>query len=80
MSTRWYRAPELVLKSKFYNGSVDIFALGCIMAELYLGRPVFPGRTEHDQLTAIISVMGTPTDNDWLDCVKLIRTQDIKLP
>ena len=46
VSTRWYRAPELILRSKNYNQSVDIFALGCIMAELYLGRPIFPGTSE----------------------------------
>lgn len=46
VATRWYRAPELVLRSSNYNESVDIFALGCIMAELYLGRPLFPGNSE----------------------------------
>jgi serine/threonine protein kinase len=48
VSTRWYRAPELVLRSTNYNESVDIFALACIMAELYLGRPLFPGTSEAD--------------------------------
>lgn len=60
VSTRWYRAPELVLNSKAYNQSVDVFAIGCIMAEMYLGRPIFPGRTESDQLTSIVSVLGAP--------------------
>lgn len=48
VSTRWYRAPELILRSKTYNQSVDVFALGCVMAEMYLGRPIFPGSTEAD--------------------------------
>ena len=48
VATRWYRAPELVLRSTTYNQSVDIFALGAIMAELYLGRPIFPGVNELD--------------------------------
>mmetsp|Transcript_9653 Transcript_9653/g.14686 ORF Transcript_9653/g.14686 Transcript_9653/m.14686 type:complete len:130 (+) Transcript_9653:277-666(+) len=48
VSTRWYRAPELCLRSTQYSQSVDIFALGCIMAELYLGRPLFPGQSESD--------------------------------
>lgn len=43
VSTRWYRAPELVLRSVSYNSPVDIFALGCIMAELYTQMPLFPG-------------------------------------
>jgi serine/threonine protein kinase len=46
VGTRWYRAPELVLEAKQYDNSVDIFAIGCIMAELYLGRPLFPGMNQ----------------------------------
>jgi serine/threonine protein kinase len=61
VSTRWYRAPELILRSQTYTESVDIFALGCIMAELYLGRPIFPGISESDQLTRIVTVLGTPS-------------------
>ena len=48
VGTRWYRAPEILLKSASYDKSIDIFALGCIMAELYLGRPLFPGQNESD--------------------------------
>jgi len=44
VGTRWYRAPELILGSHAYDGTVDVFAVGCIMAELYLGRPIFPGQ------------------------------------
>lgn len=40
-ATRWYRSPELILQKGFYNTPVDIFAIGTIMAELYLGRPLF---------------------------------------
>jgi serine/threonine protein kinase len=61
VSTRWYRAPELILRSQTYTESVDVFALGCIMAELYLGRPIFPGISESDQLTRIVTVLGTPS-------------------
>ena len=43
VSTRWYRAPELLLRSTVYNSPVDIFATGAIMAEMLLGRPLFPG-------------------------------------
>lgn len=48
VSTRWYRAPEFAVRSKEYDTSVDIFALGCIMAELYLMKPIFPGNCEVD--------------------------------
>ena len=43
VSTWWYRAPELLLRSTVYNSPVDIFATGAIMAEMLLGRPLFPG-------------------------------------
>jgi serine/threonine protein kinase len=58
--TRWYRAPECVLKSKNYNEKVDIWALGCIMAELYILRPIFPGQSEFDQIEKIFKILGTP--------------------
>lgn len=61
VSTRWYRAPELVLRSKNYGISVDIFALGCVLAEMYLNRPLFPGNSEYDQLIRIVSILGTPS-------------------
>ena len=48
VGTRWYRAPELILEAKTYDSSIDIFAIGCIMAELYLGRPIFPGQNSQD--------------------------------
>ena len=48
VSTRWYRAPEILLKAPNYNSPVDIFALGCIMAELYSLSPLFMGNSEYD--------------------------------
>ena len=63
--TRWYRAPECVLKSKNYNEKVDIWALGCIMAELYNLRPIFPGQSEFDQIDKIFKVLGTPKNGEW---------------
>jgi len=61
VSTRWYRAPEILLKSTTYNSPVDIFAIGCIMAELYLQSPLFNGNSEINQLYKICSILGTPT-------------------
>ena len=48
VSTRWYRAPEIILRATNYNSPVDIFALGCIMAELYMAKPLFNGSSEID--------------------------------
>lgn len=48
VSTRWYRAPEVILRANNYNSPIDIFAIGCIMAELYKLYPLFPGQNELD--------------------------------
>lgn len=61
VSTRWYRAPEILLRSPTYNAPIDIFALGAIMAELFTMRPLFPGQSEQDQMKQICKVLGTPT-------------------
>jgi len=53
ISTRWYRAPEVLLRSRFYNAPVDVFAVGCIMAELYMLRPLFPGNSESDMIQKV---------------------------
>lgn len=60
VSTRWYRAPEVLLRSQNYGPSIDIFAVGAIMAELYTFKPLFPGSSEADQLLKVCKVMGTP--------------------
>jgi serine/threonine protein kinase len=60
VSTRWYRAPEMLLHCQSYTCSVDVFALGCIVAEIFLKRPLFPGNNEDDQLNRITEVLGTP--------------------
>lgn len=60
VSTRWYRAPEVLLHSINYSTPIDLWAVGCIMAELYTFRPLFPGTSEIDQIFKICSVLGTP--------------------
>lgn len=56
-----YRAPEVLLRSPYYNAPIDLFAMGAIMAELYMLRPLFPGTSEADEIYKICSIMGTPT-------------------
>lgn len=58
ISTRWYRAPELLLKKHNYSFEIDIFALGCVFAELLLLQPLFPGKNEIDQLYLIFKSLG----------------------
>lgn len=80
ISTRWYRAPELLLKSTTYNSPIDIFALGCIMAELYMLAPLFNGSSEMDQLYKICSVLGTPTQKSWPEGSQLATKLGISFP
>lgn len=63
--TRWYRAPELILGARAYADGVDMWAVGCIFAELMLRTPYLPGETDADQLTTIFRALGTPTEADW---------------
>lgn len=62
VATRWYRAPEIMLAFRGYNTAIDIWSVGCILAELILGRPLFKGKDYVDQLNKILDVLGTPDD------------------
>lgn len=63
-----------------YNSPVDIFALGCIIAEMYIGAPLFPGANEADQLAKIFAVMGTPKMSEWPEMYKWAGVKKVKLP
>ncbi|KAF9188995.1 negative regulator of the PHO system [Haplosporangium sp. Z 767] len=69
--TLWYRAPDVLLGSKTYSTSIDIWSAGCIMAEMYLGKPLFAGSNNQDELLKIFKVMGTPTEETWPGVTKL---------
>uniref|UniRef100_A0AAQ4NP94 mitogen-activated protein kinase n=1 Tax=Gasterosteus aculeatus aculeatus TaxID=481459 RepID=A0AAQ4NP94_GASAC len=60
VATRWYRAPEIMLNWMHYNMTVDIWSVGCIMAELLTGKTLFPGTDQIDQLKLIMMLVGTP--------------------
>ncbi|CAH4037203.1 mitogen-activated protein kinase 1 [Pieris rapae] len=68
VATRWYRAPEIMLNSKGYTKSIDIWSVGCILAEMLSNRPIFPGKHYLDQLNHILGVLGSPGQED-LDCI-----------
>ncbi|XP_015906279.1 serine/threonine-protein kinase dyf-5 isoform X2 [Parasteatoda tepidariorum] len=80
VSTRWYRAPEVLLRATNYNSPIDMWAVGCIMAELYNLKPLFPGRTEIDQIFRICSLLGTPDQRDWPDGFILASEMNFKFP
>lgn len=59
--SRYYRAPELIFGATDYTCNIDIWSAGCVLAELLLGQPIFPGESGVDQLVEIIKILGTPT-------------------
>ncbi|KAJ6818009.1 putative serine/threonine-protein kinaseisoform X1 [Iris pallida] len=63
--TLWYRPPELLLGSTSYGVAVDLWSTGCILAEMYAGKPIMPGRTEVEQLHKIFKLCGSPSDDYW---------------
>lgn len=60
VATRWYRAPEIPLSAQAYTKAIDVWSVGCIMAELLGGKPLFKGETPFDQINQIIAILGTP--------------------
>ncbi|CAG8748953.1 5348_t:CDS:2, partial [Cetraspora pellucida] len=84
VSTRWYRAPEVLLRSNIYSSPIDLWAVGTIMAELFSLKPLFPGQSEIDQLFKISEILGSPCirpelsdgagGGEWKDGVKLAKS------
>ena len=60
--TLWYRAPDVLMGSRTYNTSIDVWSCGCIFAEMISGVPLFRGRDNQDQLLHIMRIIGTPDD------------------
>lgn len=71
--TRWYRAPELLLAISTYNETIDVWSIGCFLAEMFIGKPIFMSKSESDQLPLIFEKLGVPHQNgndDWPKCPK----------
>lgn len=78
VSTRWYRAPEVLLQSSAYTPAIDMWAVGAILAELFTLSPLFPGESETDQLYKICNVLGTPDCTVWPEGMNLPRSSSFK--
>ncbi|XP_010523357.2 PREDICTED: cyclin-dependent kinase C-1-like, partial [Tarenaya hassleriana] len=63
--TLWYRPPELLLGATKYGPAIDMWSVGCIFAELLHGKPILPGKNEHEQLNKIFELCGSPDENNW---------------
>jgi len=70
--TLWYRSPEILLGTT-YATPVDLWSCGCILAELVLRRPLFPGQYEVDQLGKIFNILGTPSESEWPSNCSVVR-------
>ena len=78
VSTRWYRAPEVILHSLSYGPPIDLFAAGLILAELYSLRPLLPGSSEIDQIHLMTKLLGPP--NDWDEGVDHMQRMKLAIP
>ncbi|KAG2258793.1 hypothetical protein Bca52824_078087 [Brassica carinata] len=76
--SRYYRAPELIFGATEYTTAIDMWSVGCVMAELFLGHPLFPGETSVDQLVEIIKILGTPAREEIKNMNP--RYNDFKFP
>lgn len=79
VSTRWYRAPEVILHCPSYNKPIDLFAVGLILAEMCSLRPLFPGSSEIDQINKMMNILGPPTEATWKEGVAKMKRMNFTL-
>lgn len=77
VGTLYYKAPEMLLLTDDYNTKVDIWAAGCVFAELIAGRELFPGENEFDILERIFAELGTPNERTWPGVSRLLEGMEI---
>ena len=68
VATRWYRPPEVLMNYDTYGPELDVWSVGCILAELILRKPLFPGRSTTNQIALIVDIIGSPSDEDLEQC------------
>ncbi|CAJ1978436.1 unnamed protein product [Sphenostylis stenocarpa] len=72
LGTAWYRAPEILCDDQRYSTPVDVWAAGCIFAEMVTGQPLFQAINSRDELEAIFRLLGTPTEETWSGITELL--------
>ncbi|KAJ3232500.1 Cyclin-dependent kinase 20 [Chytriomyces hyalinus] len=80
VATRWYRSPELLYGARKYDFGVDLWAIGCIFGELLNHSPLFPGQNDIDQLYCVLSILGTPSSEQWPEMDTLPDYNKIQFP
>nr|CAI5868816.1 unnamed protein product [Callosobruchus analis] len=79
VATRWYRAPEILIANRRYTKGIDMWSLGCILAEMSVGKPIFPGTSTVNQVEKIMATIPTPNTEDLtLVCVSGVGSSMIK--
>lgn len=77
--TRWYRAPELLLGERKYTTAIDIWGVGCVFAEMFVGGPILLGKTDSHQAQLVFSLVGPPNVLNWKDAVDLPNKTDLNI-
>ena len=80
VATRWYRAPELCLRTTVYASAVDVWAVGCIVGEIICRGPLLPGTSDVDMLVRTVQLIGGFDESSWAEGVLLARRSQIHLP
>jgi len=75
--SRYYRAPELILDQDKYGPEIDVWSIGCVIAEMFLGEPIFPGTSSKDQMIKIVNLLGTP---NAADIAAMNKSANVKFP
>lgn len=78
--TLWYRAPEILLGDRQYTNKVDLWSVGCIMAEFWKRQAIMPGKSDHNQIELISKLCGTIDQNAWPNVINLMHFRNVKLP
>lgn len=80
VASLWYRPPELLLGSKRYGQSIDIWAVGCVFAEFLAGQPLINGKTEEEQFRLMVDCIGIPNTRDWPELTRMPRISSGSFP
>ena len=75
IATRWYRAPEVILSWKRYSTAIDVWSVGCILAELITRKPLLPASSEEEQIQMITDLIGNPNE-DLVEQITILKNKE----
>lgn len=75
IATRWYRAPEVILSWKRYSTAIDVWSIGCILAELITRKPLLPATSEEEQIQLITDLIGNPSE-DLVEQITIVKNKE----